>query len=120
MRVSANAIGQRALDLLGRVQRTQNGDRFDGRQGECRRHIGRNASEANHFDVQLFISRFDRLGVVRLTNHDRPIYSDNDRRPAQVCLTMPCRGTALQKNPRLNPGSFRRTKILKPSTRPSV
>jgi len=63
MRVSANAIGQRALDLLGRVKRTQNGDRFNGRQGECRRHIGRNASEANHFDVQLFTSRFDRLQI---------------------------------------------------------
>ena len=27
---SANAIGQRALDLLGGVERAQHGDRFDG------------------------------------------------------------------------------------------
>ena len=36
---------------------------FDGLQGKRRRHIGRNAGQADHLDVQLFTSRFDRLQI---------------------------------------------------------
>src|SRR5262245_56579769 len=63
MQQSANAIGQRALDFLGRVQRAQHGDRFDGRQREPWRYVSSDTGESQYLDVQFFTGRSDRLQI---------------------------------------------------------
>src|SRR4029079_7844150 len=50
---SADAIGERGLDLLAGVQRAEHGDRVDGRRSECRRYVRRDAGKPDHLDVQL-------------------------------------------------------------------
>src|SRR3990170_1857783 len=87
-RGSADAIGQRALDVFAGVKGAEHRDRFNGRQSERRRHVRGNGGEPEHLDVKLFTGSFDGLQIrARIVPETKLQRMPHDRFPDLLAMS---------------------------------